>query len=179
MKNEYTVQKNITAMRKAGFLLVFALVLSIQSSFAQMSSYKAQSLFIYNFTKHIKWPSTPEVFKIGVLGKSEITDELATTLKGKLVDGKSIQIVSITSAEEATQCQLIYVPNTKSNDLTKIISSINNKDILVVTENDLSEKGAGISFVTKEEKLRFRINQEALSKSGLQVSGGLVSLALR
>ncbi|HYG39482.1 MAG TPA: YfiR family protein [Cytophagales bacterium] len=166
-------------MKKTGFLIGFIFLLSFQNSFGQISSYKAQSLFIYNFTKHIKWPSTPDVFKIGVLGKSQIFNELETTLKGKMVGGKAIQVVLITSAEEATQCQLLYVPNHKSRELASVISTINSKDVLVVTENDLSDEGAGISFVTIEAKLRFKINQDALNKGGLQVSGGLVSLALR
>lgn len=166
-------------MRKLGFLITLLILLYSNNIFGQVSQYKVQSLFMYNFTKHIKWPNTSGSFTIGILGRSDIQSELLTAMKGKQVDGKEVEIKIISSIEEALSCQMVYVPTNKSKELPALLTAISSKDVLVVTENDLSEKGAGISFITVEDKLRFKINQEVLSKGGLQVSGGLLSLALK
>ena len=158
---------------------IFLLFLTIHFSQAQITTYKGQALFIYNFTKHIKWQTSPTIFTIGVYGKSDIISELNATLKGKQIEGKAIQVIIIASVADVAQCQLVFLPGNKSRELSNILGATNAKDILIVTEHDLTEKGAAISFVTVEEKLRFRINEAALSKAGLQVSGGLLSLALR
>jgi hypothetical protein len=165
-------------MKQLGIITATVLILLTSNAFCQVSQYKVQSLFLYNFTKHIKWQSPTDAFKIGVFGKSDITPELMASMKGKQVEGKNIEVKVITAAEVAS-CQMVYLPASKSKELGTLLSSITNKEVLLVTEDDLSEKGAAISFLTVDEKLRFKINQDALSKNGLQVSGGLLSLALR
>lgn len=166
-------------MRQLGILTTLLILLLSAKVHCQVSPYKVQSLFIYNFTKHIKWPGSSPTFTIGILGKSEMSTELSTSMKGKQVDGKAIEVKIIASPQDALNCQMVYVPASKSKEIVEVISTIGNKDVLVVTENDLSDKGAAISFLTVDEKLRFKINQDVLNKGGMQVSGGLLSLALR
>jgi hypothetical protein len=165
-------------MKKPIIVTTTILLFLSLTSFGQVSPQKVQSLFIYNFTKHIKWPSTGESFVIGILGKSAITEELSATMKGKTVDGKNIEVKVLSSLGEAGTCQMLYVPSGKSKELIGSIASVG-KEVLVVTESDLMDKGAGISFLTVDEKLKFKINEQVLSKGGLQVTGSLLSLAAR
>lgn len=161
------------------FGLAIVFLLTFQHLNAQISNFKGQSLFIYNFAKHIKWPSSPPEFTIGVIGSSDFYKELEATLKGKQIDGVNFKVKSISTTAEATKCQIVYLPSASSKELTPLISAIGNKNVLVITENDLVEKGAGISFLFVDDKIRFKLNQSVLSKHGLQVSYGLVTLAAK
>jgi hypothetical protein len=164
---------------KKPLLITTALILFISlTTFAQVSQQKVQSLFIYNFTKHIKWPSSGDNFVIGVLGKSSILEDLSSTMKGKTVEGKTIEVKVLSSMSEAGACQMLFVPAAKSKELLTSIASVG-KEVLVVTENDMMDQGVGISFLTIDDKLKFKINEQVLSKSGLQVTGSLLSLAVR
>jgi hypothetical protein len=164
---------------KKPLLITTAMLLFVSlTTFGQVSQQKVQSLFIYNFTKHIKWPSTGDSFIIGVLGKSNIIEDLSATMKGKTVDGKNIEVKILSSISEAGTCQMLYVPSGKSKELITSMASIG-KEVLIVTESDLMDKGVGISFLTIDDKLKFKINEQVLSKSGLQVTGSLLSLAAR
>ncbi|HYG38531.1 MAG TPA: YfiR family protein [Cytophagales bacterium] len=160
-------------------VLCIAFLLSYQHSNAQITTYKGQALFIYNFTKHIKWPSPPIEYTIGVYGNSGLYNELNTSLKGKQINGSAFQIKSIASLSEASQCQIIYLPSSSSHNLKALISKVEKQGVLVITENDLIEEGAGISFLLIDDKIRFKINQAVLSGQGLQVSSGLISLAAK
>lgn len=160
-------------------LLSVIFLLTHQSLFSQVSNFKGQSLFIYNFAKHIKWPNAPQEYTIGVVGNSDFYKELETTLRGKQIDGSYFKVKTITSMNQVAECQIVYLPSSSSKEITSLISAVGKKEILVITENDLIEKGAGISFLFVDNKIRFRLNQSLLIKHGLQVSSGLVTLAAK
>jgi len=60
------------------FLVGILFTLGILNSSAQELDYRAQSLYIYKFTKFISWPEEKAEgdFVIGVFGNSPIFDEL-------------------------------------------------------------------------------------------------------
>jgi hypothetical protein len=150
---------------------------AVKSS-ADVSLEHIQSLFIYNFTKHIKWPTVKDNFTIGVFGESAIINELNSLMKDKKIDGKPIVVKSIGTPEEAGICQMVYIPKGKSKQLPALTTTVA-KDVLIVTESDMIAQGAGISFFSVDAKLKFKINEEMLAKGGLQVAGNLLSLAER
>lgn len=146
---------------------------------AQTSSYgELQSAYLFNFAKYIKWPGECEVFTIGVFGKSEITRELENILKGKKVRGLKIEMKEIRSLDVLSEYQIIYVPGSNSRSLSLLMAAVADKNILVVSEDDLIKKGAMISFVIEDDKLRFKLNKNRLSEAGLVASEGLLKLAL-
>lgn len=148
-------------------------------SLAQTSSYgELQAAYMYNFAKYIKWPQEKQKFIIGVFGDAEIMDGLQTTLKEKKIGGKEVVLKKITSTEELAECHIIYLPESNSKSLSLLINTIAGKSVLVVTEEDLIRKGATISFVVEDDKLRFKLKQSALSKAGLVASEGLLRLAI-
>ncbi len=129
---------------------------------------------MYNFTKYINWQSGgSNGHVIGVWEESSVASELQENLKNK--DG--IEVKMINSAAEAKQCQIVYLPKTKSSQLNTLVAQAGG-DVLIVTEEDLAAKGASVSFVLDGSKLRFKINQGALNKAGLQASSSLLSLAI-
>lgn len=164
-------------MKKIFIFLFFLFILqSKQFVVAQPTNiYKAQAIYIYNFTKYIDWKDSAEEFSIGVYGESEILNELQTTLKGKVVGIKPIQVKLIKSAADFENCHIIYVASGKSGEIDKINQTIRSKGILVVSEDDLSAKGASISFVQVNNKLRFKIREQSLQDAGLQVSDMLLT----
>ena len=113
---------------------------------------------------------------IGVIGESKMLSELEKSLTGKSVGNKRIVVKSV-SVQEAGRCQMAYVPNTSSAMLASILKATSGKNVLVVTQEDLATKGAGISFFTSNGKLKFKLNQSALQKAGLQTSNSLLSFA--
>jgi hypothetical protein len=115
---------------------------------------------------------------IGVYDDDEIMDLLKTVLSGKKIAGREIELKVLANSDNLTGCNIVYVPEGGSKDVSRLSDSISGKSILLVTEEDMIKKGAMISFVVEDEKLRFKLKQTSLTGSGLVVSEGLLRLAI-
>lgn len=161
-------------------IILACLLLGACQSFAQDKDYKSYSLFIYNFVKYIEWPSSSQEFVIGVYGDSPIIKELENMAKTKKAKGRPIIVKKISTAEEALNCQLVYVPPSKSAQTKLIAERIKGKPILLVGEREgLARKGAALSFVTMDDDtLKFEFNQGVLDQNNLKIPTVLSKLGL-
>lgn len=168
-------------MKKASVVLIGIILMmtSTQSAWAQKEKY--HSMFIYNFSKYVKWPDAQNSgkFVIGVLGNSAIQKDLKAMAATKQVNGMAIEVKQFSSAEEAGNCHILYVSASESAKLNQVLSYMESKAVLVVTNNPgLAEKGASINFVEVEGKIKFELNQKNAEAQGLKVAGSLASLAI-
>jgi hypothetical protein len=156
------------------------LLLSCFTATSQDINYKAQSLYIYKFTKFISWPeaNTNRNFIIGVYGNSPIFEELLimATLK-KTGTGQKIIIKKIESIDQIGEEQIIYIASSKSRELKNILDKAQNHPILLVAEREgLAKKGACINFIILDnDNLKFEINTRIIEKHQLSVSQELLS----
>ncbi|MCG8309645.1 MAG: YfiR family protein [Cytophagales bacterium] len=167
---------------KLKVLIVMALMMvfvGIGNAFSQAANlYKIQSLFLYNFTKHVKWENTEGAFTIGIYGNPKALAEIKSNLGSKIVWGKNINVIEITSPADISNCQLVYMPRSNKK---KIIDFIGNSDLsntLLVTEDDLTSDGAAISFVFEQSKMKFKISKTKIEEAGLKVSSSLISIGI-
>jgi hypothetical protein len=159
--------------------VVIAFLLSTLCARAQMSSYEElQAAYIFNFAKYVKWPVENESFIIGVYGEEVISEVWENTLSGKKVAGKEIELKAITSMDRADECNIIYLPESQSRNIAELIEKCSGKSILIVTEADLIKKGATISFIIEDDKLRFKLKKASLLQAGLHATEGLLNLAI-
>ena len=74
---------------KLKILMVMAIIMAfagISKAFSQGASiYRIQSLFIYNFTKHVKWENTEgSTFTVGIYGNPKAFSEVKANLEKKM-----------------------------------------------------------------------------------------------
>jgi hypothetical protein len=151
----------------------------MQSAWAQKE--KFHSIFIYNFSKYVKWPDDQKSgkFVIGVFGSSSIKNDLEAMASTKKVNGMSIEVVQFNSTSGIAECNILYVASSESGKMEEIIEATGNKPVLLVTDKPgLAKKGAAINFIEQEGKVKFELNQQNAESRGLKVSGSLSSLAI-
>lgn len=160
-----------------GIVFIF---LSIQTANAQKEKY--HSIFIYNFSKYIKWPENQitEKFVIGILGDSPIVNDLTNMAAAKKeVNGMPFEIQQYYTAAEIGDCQILYIPREQSEELAKFNSIPQQKSILVVTDKPgMIKEGSVINFVDIDGKIRFELNQSNAQSRGLKIAASLLSLAI-
>lgn len=165
-------------MKKISLIIALFLSISICSN-AQVP--KLQSIFIYNFTKYIEWPTSYNTgnFVIGVLGQSPLIKELTTLSKSKKVGNQPIVITKFHNVEEISKCNILFVPINKSSQLNNVVNKLKGKSTLIITEKKgMAKQGAGINFVIIDNKQKFELNKTNISKYNLKVSASLINLAI-
>jgi YfiR/HmsC-like len=159
-------------------LLIYAMALSFVAK-GQTTNYQAYSVFVYGMTKYMSWPSSNRVeFVIVVFGKSKVYDEMVKGLAGKTVNGLPIKIVQAEDASTVGEPQILYMSEGKSGQLDEIKKLTAGKAVLIIGEREgLHKKGAGMSFIAIDNKLRIDINNVELLGRNIKTSTQMQALA--
>ncbi len=166
-------------MRRLFFTMLLFLLYPLVTIQAQNEMFKA--LFMYNFTKNVEWPTDMRQgdFVIAVYGDSPVIGELQKVAASKKVGQQNIVIKKVDNAGAIDKCHILYLPTDKSGDFNTVLSKVDGKPILLVTDKDgLAQQGACINYVTVGGKLNFEINKSRFQKQGLQMSSSLANLGI-
>jgi hypothetical protein len=158
--------------------LTWFAVIALSFSDPQLNSVSLKSLFIYNFTKHVDWPDNGgSQLIIGVVNEPGTAEKLQQILKNKRIKEKTYEVFTVQSPEEALNCQLIYIPAQHGYLLKQFLKWMDGRKVLIVTEgSNMAARGAAISIIENNGKLTFEVNEQAIFKSGLNVSKELIRL---
>ncbi len=153
------------------------LVLSINLLKAQDEKFKA--IFVYNFTKYLNWPAKPGNFIIAIYGNDPITTEIQSIASKKTVGTTAIEVKSIRSINDISNCHILYVSDSKADALSQVLVKAKEINILVITENkDACKNGSCINFVNSGGKITYEISRKNIENNGLKVSSDLVQLGI-
>ena len=170
----------INSSKKFIFLIPLITLFCCYSNNTSAQTNKIYSLFVYNFTKYLEWPSTNDDFTITVFGNSKVFEELQIMVQKKSINGHPILLKRTDNLDEINNCDLIYISSNKSRLIKEILIKIKDKAILLVGEQEgLARKGSGISlFLNEDDNVKFEINKKAIENQQLKVSSALIKLAI-
>jgi YfiR/HmsC-like len=165
-------------MKRILMLMISVSALSF-SCFSQMT--KTQAMFLYNFSRLIKWPeaNTQGDFIFGIVGNQDVYNDLVMITAGKKVGTQSITVKLFRDLNQITFCHVIFVANNKLEQFDDIIGRLQNKSSLIVTEKKgMLNSGSTIDFVISDNKLRYMVSEENARKNNLVLSRNLQDMAL-
>lgn len=149
---------------------------------AQSKEYQVKAAFLFNFAQFVNWPSgvfasTNAPFYIGILGDDPFGTALDETIQDETIDNHKIIIERSQHVEDLQNCQMIFISKSKKADVSSILSELDSKPILTVSEIDgFAQHGGGINFYLSGPKVRFEINPQVPQNDGLKISSQLLSL---
>jgi len=172
-------------MRNAWIAIVCVLLLdgSLCAQQPKPSEYQVKAVYLYNFGRFITWPANPDSrelksFPICVLGQDPFGPSLDTTLAGESLDHKPIVIRRISKPQDTTECRILFIHSSASNQLKEILSALDHLAILTVSDMaDFSKRGGMIQFVLEGEKVRFEVNLANTENANLTLSSELLKVA--
>ena len=142
-----------------------------------------KAAFMYNFTKFVDWPArtfanADAPLVIGVFGDSPCAQALERLVKDRKVNGRTIVVRRIASAEEAKVTQMLFVGSAQEAQFAALEPAIESLPVLTVGESPrFATQGGAIDFVPQGDKIRFEINIDAAEHAGLKISAQLQKLA--
>ncbi len=150
--------------------LLTGLLLSFSSS-AQESKFKA--LFLYKFSEYIEWPSGEKSIVVGVIGKSDVYDELVTFAASR----DNLSVIKINGVSELNKCDILFVPTGQEKVIGQIGSAANENSVLIVSDSDKQVgSGSDIGFYLEANKLRFLISKGSIESKKMTPSTKLLAL---
>src|SRR5690348_13539711 len=156
-----------------GFLLCAALYVS-----AQTTNYQAYSVFVYGLSKYTSWPTAGKTeFTIAVLGKSKAYEEMVKAYAGKTISGLPMKVIQVDDLPASLEPQILYVSEGKSGLIETLSKQTEGKPVLILAEREGShKKGATMSFIAIDTKLRLDINAKELQHRQIKISTQLQAL---
>lgn len=147
------------------------------------TEYQIKAAYLYNFGKFIRWPAKAEAasksFSVCVLGQDPFGPSLKAILAGQNIDGEEMVAATISKAEEAGSCRILFISSSEERRLKDIISVLDDSSVLTVSDlPSFSKKGGMVGFVSNDNKIRFEVNLNKAQRAGLTMSSELLKLAV-
>ncbi len=159
------------------FISLFIACLICSCASAQLS--KFQALYLMQFAKNTSWPQEDngKPFVITVVADNALATELKSIAATKSIGNRQIQIIEAATVTGLAKSDIIYLGESKSNQMSSLVSAQSKNKVLIVSgAKSMCSHGAGISFVPEGGKLNFEIHEGNIAKNGLKVTPKIVAL---
>lgn len=162
--------------------LLFQFTATARAPAAESKEYQLKAAFLFNFAQFVKWPadsftSAGEPFYIGVLGDDPFDGALEQTVQGETVDKHKLIVRRSQNLESLEDCQLIFICKSEESHIAEILTKLDSKPILSVSEVvSFAQEGGIINFYIQGGKVRFEINPESAQHKRLKISSQLLTL---
>jgi hypothetical protein len=182
--NEHRATESFRIGAGRALVLAVAMALFWLPAGAQTSrEYQLKAVFLFNFTQFVEWP--PDAFElpaspivIGVLGADPFGPVLDEAVRGEVVRSRPLKVERYRRIEDVKTCHILYISQSESERLEKIVKQLRTKPVLTVSEIEgAAQAGVIIRLLTEQNKIRFRINVEAAREANLTLSSKLLRMA--
>lgn len=151
-------------------LIIYAPVFS-QPVFTD-SRMKAEYTLLYS--SYVEWPDSIIIdnYQIGVLGSSEIFQELKFKSGNEKFKGKPFTVEYFRRIKDITPVQVLYVSKETNEEIRRIWSKIKNQPVLLITDSCKYFEHIMINLLTTLGRTSkpFEINNQNIHAAGLEVS---------
>lgn len=163
---------------------VLADALAASSSAPAPSEYQVKAEFIERFTRFVDWPSSAfaspgAAFVVCVRGGGALAEQLELVVARRRIKDRPVRVLHLGSGDRLTPCHLLYVAEVDHKAVREITAITRGKAILSVGDQPgFAEDGLLINLILDDKGfVRFEINRDEASASGLKISAKLMRLA--
>jgi hypothetical protein len=164
-------------------LSLFSLVALAREQSQEDIDYKAD--FIVKIIDYVTWPegagtNGDGTVVIAVVGESALTPKLTELAAAKTSSGTKISIKSITTEDDLTDCQILFIPTEDKTELAPILKKVNKVPVLTISDSYyFARYGVMVNFFKEEgkDKVKFEVNTMTMGFVKLKMSSKLLKLA--
>jgi len=151
-----------------------------------VTEYQLKAVYLFNFTKFIKWPPTAfandnSPYSICILGEDPFQEKLDLAVQNETVHKRSVTVQRLKTGSTAKikSCHVLFISRSEQKQLNDILAQLHQAPILTVSDmDDFVSQGGMIGFyLLKNTKVRFSIDPQTLSETGLVASAQLLQIA--
>ena len=149
----------------------------------QATEHQVKAAFVFKFGGYVEWPATAfegprSPLVIGVLGASNVADELTRIAKGHTVDGRPVLVRKLRRDQSLAGLHVIYIGLDSGDSMGEVLAASRRLPALMVTDSPSGiQLGSMINFVLVGDKLRFDVALAPAEARGLKISSRLLAVA--
>ena len=143
------------------------------------SEYEVKLGFIYNFINFVTWPET--IFKsnsdplVMCIASDSPSSEVLYRLDGKSTKRRRIKVIAYQEEICLTQSHTLFFATQDKAFIQQVLDRIKGLSILTIGEVDgFTRMGGAINFFEEHNRLRFRVNIDAVKRNTLKMSSQLL-----
>lgn len=164
-------------MKNLSSLLLLLALISLPA-WAQTREDQIKTAFVYQFIRYVEWPQPLSTARVAVIGEGEFADALMS-LEGRDADGVRIEVHPVTDMAELGGYDVVFVSHSRASQIPAILEQLRGKPVLTVSDSPgFCKVGGGIELTELQNRLRYRVAREALSRAGLKPGDALLKSAL-
>ncbi|MCA9775224.1 MAG: YfiR family protein [Candidatus Eremiobacteraeota bacterium] len=161
--------------------LTMAVFAPFKAEASEAREYAVKAAYLFKFMNLIEWPNEEKIsnFAIGVVGPGPFGPSLGD-IEGKLVRGKPLRVVTypMVKSPAPTEQMILFIDRANDAKLEGVLRDLKGQNVLTVGESkEFAERGGCINLVTVKNRVRFRINVDAVRRAQLKISPRLVKIA--
>jgi len=163
--------------------LVFAVLAGERAHAVAPTEYEVKAAFLYHFARYVEWPPDGlppggDVFVVTILGDDPFGPALDAALQGKTIRDRRLVVRRVTRPEDVGDSQILFIGDSATADLPRILHRIEASPILTVGEAPhFAERGGMIRFDKDRDRVGFEINVGSAERARLRISSQLLKLA--
>ncbi|MDF3831707.1 YfiR family protein [Cupriavidus basilensis] len=135
---------------------------------------------VHSLLGYARWPTEPEVLRLCVDGSARYAARLSEG--GTLATGRPVQArrIDLQDAGSTAGCDSVYLGAMTDARRKKISTELIGRPVLVITEEDFEcEIGSMFCLHVLDGHVSFRVNLDAVARSGIHIHPGVLQLGRR
>ena len=168
-------------IKKYMLLILLMVMMSWVTGFGQLPENQLKAAFIEKFTHFIEWPDDTvqnKPFVIYVFPDSPLIPYLQNLFQNHKIKQRPVDLLITDNISLLDSAHIVIVHSSYKHIMPIILARIKHKAILTIGDyNEFLNDGGILLLYREEDTLRFAINLDALSHTGLIVSSQLLKLA--
>ena len=148
---------------------------------AHPSQEDVEAAYLYNFGKFVRWPADEQhqPLDICVLGKDPFGPTLDHVVANEMIDGRRLAVIRLSHTDATQSCSILFISGSEAPRLEQELSSTAGLPIMTVSDMPgFVDQGGMVQFLLNDGRVRFEVNLNAASKSGLVLSSQLLKVAV-
>jgi len=136
---------------------------------------QVKAAFLFNFLKFVEWPASgaKAPWVIGVLGHDPFGEVLDDTVRGKIVNGRPVEVRRYDNPADVKDCNILFIGR---DDYERTGIPMQPGLLTVGEAPGFLQSGGAIRFYLEDHRVHFEIRPEAARTAGLHVSSQLLKL---
>ncbi len=149
----------------------------------QPSEIAVKAAFLPRFARYVTWPPSArpgptQAFQLCVIGVDPFGRALDQAVAGQGVDGHSVAVRRLSSANGAAGCHVAFVQGSSGQATGQLLASLSRLPVLTVTDARSGSQRGMIHFSIVSGRVRFFIDEGVAAERGLSISSRLLALAV-